>query len=57
MTRKVKRTVRIGNITIGGNNPIAVQTMLNIPVEDIAGILKIGMTQAYKPPQAARSCG
>ena len=37
MTRKVKRTVRIGNITIGGNNPIAVQTMLNIPVEDIAG--------------------
>lgn len=37
MTRKVKRTIRIGNITIGGNNPIAVQTMLNIPVEDIAG--------------------
>ena len=37
MTRKVKRTVRIGNITIGGNNPIAVQTMHNIPVEDIAG--------------------
>ena len=37
MTRTVKRTVRIGNITIGGNNPIAVQTMLNIPVEDIAG--------------------
>lgn len=37
MTRKVKRTVRIGNITIGGNNSIAVQTMLNIPVEDIAG--------------------
>lgn len=37
MTRKVKRTVRIGNITIGGNNPISVQTMLNIPVEDIAG--------------------
>ena len=37
MTRKVKRTVRIGNITIGGNNPIAVQTMLNIPVEDIPG--------------------
>ena len=33
MTRKVKRTVRIGNITIGGNNPIAVQTMLNIPLK------------------------
>ena len=35
--RQLKRTVKIGNITIGGNNPIAVQTMLNVPVEDIAG--------------------
>ena len=35
--RQLKRTVRIGNITIGGNNPIAVQTMLNVPVQDIEG--------------------
>ena len=35
--RQLKRTVKIGNVTIGGNNPIAVQTMLNVPVEDIAG--------------------
>ena len=35
--RQLKRTVRIGNVTIGGTNPIAVQTMLNVPVEDIAG--------------------
>ena len=30
-----KREVKIGNVTIGGANPIAVQTMLNVPVEDI----------------------
>ena len=35
--RQLKRTVKIGNITIGGNNPIAVQTMLNVPVENIEG--------------------
>ena len=35
--RQLKRTVKIGNLTIGGNNPIAVQTMLNVPVKDIAG--------------------
>ena len=29
--------VKIGNIKIGGTNPIAVQTMLNVPVKDIAG--------------------
>ena len=32
-----KREVKIGNVTIGGANPIAVQTMLNVPVEDIRG--------------------
>ena len=35
--RHLKREVKIGNVTIGGNNPIAVQTMLNVPVEDIQG--------------------
>ncbi|MDD6718703.1 MAG: flavodoxin-dependent (E)-4-hydroxy-3-methylbut-2-enyl-diphosphate synthase [bacterium] len=35
--RQLKRTVRIGNLTIGGSNPIAVQTMLNVPVKDIVG--------------------
>ena len=35
--RQLKRTVKIGNITIGGTNPIAVQTMLNVPVKDVAG--------------------
>lgn len=32
-----KREVRIGNLTIGGNHPIAVQTMLNVPVQDVQG--------------------
>ena len=35
--RQLKREVKIGNVTIGGNHPIAVQTMLNVPVEDIEG--------------------
>ena len=37
MTRQLKREVKIGNIKIGGTNLIAVQTMLNVPVKDIAG--------------------
>ena len=35
--RQKKREVKIGNLTIGGSNPIAVQTMLNVPVEDVKG--------------------
>ena len=30
--RQKKREVKIGNVTIGGNNPIAVQTMLNVQI-------------------------
>ena len=46
--RQLKRTVKIGNITIGGTNPIAVQTMLNVPVKDIAG----NVEQAKLPDRA-----
>lgn len=35
--RLLKNTVKIGNVTIGGTNPIAVQTMLSVPVEDVPG--------------------
>ena len=35
--RQKKREVKIGNVTLGGSNPIAVQTMLKVPVEDIEG--------------------
>ena len=31
--RKIKREVKIGSVTIGGHHPIAVQTMLSVPVE------------------------
>ena len=35
--RKLRREIKIGSLRIGGNNPIAVQSMLNVPVKDIAG--------------------
>ena len=35
--RQPKREVKIGSLTIGGSNPIAVQTMLNVPIQDIEG--------------------
>jgi (E)-4-hydroxy-3-methylbut-2-enyl-diphosphate synthase len=33
--RRKARTVRIGNIVIGGDNPIAVQTMVNTPPDQV----------------------
>ena len=35
--RKFTREVKIGNVSIGGTNPVAVQSMLNIPIKDIGG--------------------
>ena len=35
--RQMKREVKIGNLAIGGSNPVAVQTMLNVPAADVAG--------------------
>ena len=37
MERQLKREVKIGNVTIGGTNPVAVQTMLNVPIRDVEG--------------------
>lgn len=34
---KKTREVKIGPLTIGGGHPVAVQTMLNVPVSDLAG--------------------
>ena len=51
--RQKKREVKIGNVTIGGSNPIAVQTMLNVPVEDIEG----NVAQAKRCEAAGRFCG
>lgn len=38
--RRKAREVQIGNCKIGGNNPIAVQSMLNVPAKDVAGNVK-----------------
>lgn len=38
--RRKTRTVKIGNITIGGKNKIAVQSMLNVPANDVEGNVK-----------------
>src|SRR5439155_19591777 len=40
MKPRVTRTVAIGNITIGGNNPIAVQSMTATKTQDIAATIR-----------------
>ena len=35
--RRQTKVVRIGSLAIGGDNPIAVQSMLNVPIADIEG--------------------
>ncbi len=35
--RNIKRQVKVGNFTIGGNNPIIVQSMLNVKSSDVRG--------------------
>lgn len=35
--RMLRKEVKIGNIIIGGHHPVAVQSMLNRPISDIAG--------------------
>ena len=37
MERQLKREVKIGSVTIGGTNPVAVQTMLNVPIRNVEG--------------------
>ncbi len=40
MERRKCKTVFVGNVPIGGNSPISVQSMGNIPSTDIAGTVK-----------------
>ena len=35
--RRQKREVKVGNAVLGGNHPVAVQTMLNVPARDVEG--------------------
>ncbi|MBQ6875115.1 MAG: flavodoxin-dependent (E)-4-hydroxy-3-methylbut-2-enyl-diphosphate synthase [Lachnospiraceae bacterium] len=39
MARMKTKEVRIGNVVIGGNNPIAIQSMTNTKTEDTAGTI------------------
>ena len=39
LIRRKTRPVRVGNITIGGNAPISVQSMLNVDTHDAAAAL------------------
>lgn len=40
MIRKNTKQIQIGNISIGGNSKITVQSMLNVPSDDIEGSVK-----------------
>lgn len=37
MQRRASKQVRVGNVAVGGNAPISVQSMLNLPAHDIDG--------------------
>lgn len=37
MTRRLSKQVKVGQVRIGGDAPISVQSMLSVPAEDIAG--------------------
>ena len=38
--RRKAKTVKVGNVALGGNNRIAVQSMLNVPAHDVDGNVK-----------------
>jgi (E)-4-hydroxy-3-methylbut-2-enyl-diphosphate synthase len=40
MERRISKKVKVGNIYIGGDSPITVQSMLNVPSTDIEGSVK-----------------
>ena len=35
MERKVKKVINVGNVAIGGHNPISIQSMCNTHTQDI----------------------
>ena len=39
-TRKQTRVVEIGNVKIGGGNPVAIQSMTNTKTEDVEATVK-----------------
>ena len=39
ITRRSSKQIKIGNVLIGGNNPIAIQSMCNTKTEDVAATI------------------
>ena len=37
MTKRHSRCVAVGNLTMGGDSPVSIQSMLNCPADDLAG--------------------
>lgn len=37
LERKITKQIRVGNVLMGGGAPVSVQSMLNVPAEDIQG--------------------
>ncbi len=48
MEQKITKSVKVGNLTIGGGAPVSIQSMLNVPASDLAGNKKqaIALEQA-----------
>ena len=40
MKRRFSREIAVGSVKIGGENPIAVQSMLNVPAQDVDGSVR-----------------
>ena len=40
INRRISRKVKAGNVEIGGDSKITVQSMLNVPAEDVEGNVK-----------------
>ena len=38
--RKITKRIMVGNVPVGGGEPISVQSMLNVPASDIEGSVK-----------------
>ena len=39
ITRKKTRQVRAGSLLIGGGAPVSIQSMTNVPIEDVEGTI------------------
>lgn len=53
--RQMKREVKVGNVTVGGGAPVAVQTMLNVPAHDVQGNVEQAIRVAKAGCQIVRA--